>query len=316
MPPWTLKEATFDISYGENVSKKVDPLFLSTIVKERIDDKYAHSLQIFTDGSIDQSGDGGSAFVVPKSNVTRSYKLNRGVSVFTAELYAIFMALTYLCNLSFFPKATVILSDSRSSLQALYRGGTKNRNNLQLKILKLIDSIIGQGTNISLMWLPSHIGIRGNELADSAAKKAKSVGIKVNLGYSISEAKSKVRKACFSKWKNYLKLKCVEEGWIFLGDIKCHIPNLPRKNAKIISRIRTMSSLCLWTSFQCQCKAPASFLHAASGCKCLQMAAVNELCRQFNLASHELLIMHPDLGEKPMRMFSNSVIKSNILKWF
>ncbi|XP_076452728.1 uncharacterized protein LOC143288265 [Babylonia areolata] len=62
--------------------------------------------------------------------------------------------------------------NSKSSLQALTRGGTDNRRGLQQEILFLAHQIIKKGTDLTLMWLPSHTGILGNDMADKAAKEA------------------------------------------------------------------------------------------------------------------------------------------------
>jgi ribonuclease HI len=316
-PPWTLKSAHFEYSYGESVSKKEDPLFLSTLAKEKIDRDHLNSLKIFTDGSIDESGHAGSAFVVPENNVTQCYRLNKGVNVFTTELYAILMALTYMCNLHIVPISAVILSDSLSSLKALSRGGSNQRRNMQQNILKLIDFIIRRGTNLSIMWLPSHVGLKGNDIADCAAKKAKSIGTVVNLRLSVSEARNIVKRICREKYTQYIKQKCEEEGWIFLNKFGCHIPNLPRKNTRIISRIRTLSSCYLWVPLKCPCKSPASFQHTMSGCQSLSlMSPVSDFFRLHNLALPDLITFHQQLGDRPMRIFTNAIINADICHWF
>ena len=128
----------------------------------------------------------GCAFTIPDLGITKRYKLNKGASIFTAELYAILMACSYVNDLPNPPLAVAILSDSKSSLQALARGGTRNRACFQQEILFLAHQIIRCGTDLTFMWLPSHTGIRGNDLADHAAKAATQTGTPVETNQPIS----------------------------------------------------------------------------------------------------------------------------------
>ena len=62
----------------------------------------------------------------------------------------------------------VIFSDSMSSLQSI------NGFNLDSDLVKkFLRAILSQnGKNIVLRWIPSHMGIPGNEKADAAAKSS------------------------------------------------------------------------------------------------------------------------------------------------
>ncbi|WP_411016840.1 ribonuclease H family protein, partial [Salmonella sp. s51944] len=64
----------------------------------------------------------------------------------------------------------VICSDSKSVLQAIKNNNWKNPFICQ--ILQKIDLLYNSNKEITLFWIPSHIGISGNDKADSAAKKA------------------------------------------------------------------------------------------------------------------------------------------------
>ena len=73
----------------------------------------------------------GAAFVVPQlGNVTRKYQLPL-VSIFTAELLAILMALNFFNDLCQPPMAVSVFSDSLSALQAIKRNSLPEKTSLK-----------------------------------------------------------------------------------------------------------------------------------------------------------------------------------------
>nr|KAG5691429.1 hypothetical protein BaRGS_016345 [Batillaria attramentaria] len=192
-PPWELAKPEYEHRYAEGASKKADSALATTLAREKIEQRFSQHLKIDTDGSVLDSGEVGCAFVIPDLGITRRYKLNAGLSIFSAEMYAILMACTFVNDMPNPPLGVVILSDSKSSLQALERGGTRNRSDVQSEILFLAHQIITKGTILALMWLPSHSGIRGNELADRAARDATGDGMEAKLLQTLSEVKTSSR---------------------------------------------------------------------------------------------------------------------------
>ena len=47
-----------------------------------------------------------------------------------------------------------------------------NTSALVTRILELLTNICSEGSEVKLLWVPSHIGIEGNEKADEAARAA------------------------------------------------------------------------------------------------------------------------------------------------
>ena len=72
-------------------------------------------------------------------------------------------------------KDCVVFSDSLSNLQAI--DSCKVENSLILKILKDHNQLTKSGKSITFCWISGHVGIRGNEDADIAAKAGLDVPI-------------------------------------------------------------------------------------------------------------------------------------------
>ena len=68
-------------------------------VREHLNNNYHNHIKIFTDGSVLDSLDSGAGFIIPELKVQNSFYLEKSFSIFTSELYAVLMALNYICNI-------------------------------------------------------------------------------------------------------------------------------------------------------------------------------------------------------------------------
>jgi len=120
----------------------------------------------------------------PQFTAEHSVRLTDNISIFAAELTANKLALLSVINTV---KADIcILSDSFSYLQAVSSGKSISRPNPLTEIFDLIRKC---NRNINVIWLPSHIGIKGNELADRLANFAISGdNINIDIALKLSEA--------------------------------------------------------------------------------------------------------------------------------
>ena len=91
--------------------------------------------------------------------------MHPAASVFTAELFAIYIALQIAAR---YKECTVIFTDSLSSLKAI-QCPQFSRHHLVYHINSLIRQL--PQSKVAIEWVPSHIGIAGNEEADRVAKK-------------------------------------------------------------------------------------------------------------------------------------------------
>ena len=163
---WTLNRPSIDLSMKEVFQKRLKNVVPQPYFRELIHNYYSSCVQIYTDGSKCADGVGAAAVIVGERS--SSATLPRTASIFSAEVHAISIACTLIEQHQ--SNNFAICTDSLSSLQGLAHMEPKNHavKRLQLKIHELLEA----GKRISLIWVPSHCNISGNEAADKAARQA------------------------------------------------------------------------------------------------------------------------------------------------
>jgi ribonuclease HI len=127
---------------------------------------YAEFIRIYTDGS--KEGVKVAAAMVHKRDVVVQCRLPDHSSIFSAEAKAILLALEFV-ELQRSDRF-VVFSDSLSCLQAIHYA--KWSSPFVRDILEKCHFLSLYGKEVHFCWIPSHVGIAGNERADSAAKDA------------------------------------------------------------------------------------------------------------------------------------------------
>ena len=124
---------------------------------------YKNYQQIYTDGSKEASKVGCAIISDNHSNMQR---IPDDSSFFTAEAKAIDLASDFIstCDAN---NIFIIFSDSLSVLKAMNHTSSKNPQ-IQ-KLLEKCHELLAY-KEIALCWIPSHIGIQGNEMVDKQAK--------------------------------------------------------------------------------------------------------------------------------------------------
>ncbi|CAI6357324.1 unnamed protein product [Macrosiphum euphorbiae] len=121
--------------------------------------------KFFTDGSKTNLGVGAA---VVYNETKQMFKLPDFCSVFTTEATAISLALDIIYENRM--NKAIIFSDSLSTLTSILN--IHQPNSISGKIHNQIHRLKTNAQTIIFCWVPSHVGIRGNELADTFAKEA------------------------------------------------------------------------------------------------------------------------------------------------
>ena len=229
-PPWKLK--TPEILYNLCCYKKsdTDPSIFKSRFGE-IRNCYPLFTQIYTDGSKD--GEKAAAAAVCE-DVELSFRLPDNSSIFSAELKAIDLAFDYIEKSK--DDKFIILSDSLSSLQAM--DNLKYENPVVLQLLERFQKL-DETNRIIFCWLPSHMGIRGNERVDRLAKSALTNGVS-DFKILFSDFKTCIRKHITKSWQVswdadlFNKLRSVKP---VLGESHS-VQNLNRREEVVMARCR------------------------------------------------------------------------------
>ena len=166
-PPWRLK-ASYCRELCGQPKRQIQPAELHDRFIQHMREKHSNSIHVYTDGSKTENGVG-YARVSEVEEV--SVRIPDSATIFTAELLAIRDAIIYCARENH--DQTVIISDSRSSLAAIEHMYSPHPIVSEIQDL-LIDSD-ARGKIIELCWVPSHIGVAGNEAADRRASEATQV---------------------------------------------------------------------------------------------------------------------------------------------
>ncbi|XP_058805549.1 uncharacterized protein LOC131672376 [Phymastichus coffea] len=133
------------------------------------------SIKIYTDGSKNSASKSvGSACVCPELNVIKTKSIINKASIFTAECIALSDALDIALEYS--DRNVDIFTDSLSLVLAL--NSPKNKTDINFHVLEIRHKYLtflkksSGESSITIYWVPSHVGILGNELADEHAKLA------------------------------------------------------------------------------------------------------------------------------------------------
>ena len=192
IPSWCVKqpEILFDLRSGKK--SESNPHILKEDFR-RLQSRYKNYQQVYTDVSKEDSK---VSCAVISGNHSNTQRLPDDSSIFTAEAKAVVLALDFISTCDANNKF-IIFSDSLSVLKAMNHTISKNP-----QIKKLLEKCHGllAHKEIVLCWIPSHIGIQGNEMVDQQAKTLLSLE-PTSFKIPFSNFKPSINKYILEEWQ-------------------------------------------------------------------------------------------------------------------
>ena len=132
-----------------------------------------------------------------------------------------------------------IYSDSLSAIQAI---SSQARHRLILEIIEINVQLCKRGITTRLCWVPGHVGIIGNELADRKAKQATMLEQISKQELPPSDIQSVIKEKIYKQWKEEWRRKTIQK--VKAKEVFEHIQMKPldlklkRRDAKVITRLQ------------------------------------------------------------------------------
>ena len=190
-PIWTLNKMKVDLTLKDKIKKKaMSPKEMKAITLKHVNDHYADWNHIYTDGSKEKERVGCGIYNDGLYKGTYA-RISNHCSILTAELQAINEAVNEAVRDESHSK-TVIITDSQSAALLLENPEENNsRYDIAVQILIGNEQLVKKNKETTILWIPAHCDIPGNDMADELANKGrKQKKVSINTKLDPSEVKS------------------------------------------------------------------------------------------------------------------------------
>ena len=197
-PPWEAPPITTTFTRLRNSKDNCTREEMRQMALETMEQLHTPGSQVYyTDGSVDsESGRAGAAYVI--GAVAHGWRTSDHCSSLQTELAAILGALQHFENSG--GQRAVVHTDSKTALQALSRSHHPDNVALVTSILGLASNVKARGATIALNWIPSHVGLWGNEKADVTAREAaKGPLVLQSIRQSLRQTRSEAKRSVWAK---------------------------------------------------------------------------------------------------------------------
>lgn len=198
VPAWFFPQPTVDMAILQYIHKETETE--AFYVNDYIRDMHHPCTEIYTDGSKDPVTErAGASMVVRRVGVSQMWRLTDELSVYATEMTAIIKALEWVEEAR--PRKVVICLDSAAVINSI-QSSRSCRMDLLMEVYTGLYRLERSATTVCFLWIPAHVGVWGNERADSLAKKAlerPEPDVTVNLGRG--EVKVLIQRAVVKQWQ-------------------------------------------------------------------------------------------------------------------
>lgn len=183
----------------------VDPEVCKNLVEYLLGNEYYGRPKIFTDASKSADGRCGIGVYDESNEVRIMMQLKLDTSIMTAETLAIKVAMQHINDRGI--QRAVLLTDSQSACSFLKKSkNTRLRNSVANEILEK-----AKRNRTTIQWIPSHVRVEGNDIADDLARQALSAEFVLENDIFVNDAISYFegrQASSINKWyQEYVKLK-------------------------------------------------------------------------------------------------------------
>ena len=211
---------------------------------ETINTLYTDHIQMYTDGSkYTESTTAG--LWIPDFQHRECWKLKHGQirTIMGAELFALDKGMTWILlhQEILITNKIVLLTDSRAGIEAIRNPKPKHQSHIIDAIKQKAQHLYDSNMDITIQWIPSHVGLEGNEAVDIIAKSAHTNQHETEAELDSSEVKIMIQTAQQKMWQ--LTYDIIRPN-LHIGPIKNKIETWPWasvKNRRIetaLSRLR------------------------------------------------------------------------------
>jgi len=203
-------------------------------------------ISIYIDGSKTDDSPVGAAVYSPELRIALKHKLPSDTSIFSTEAWAIYQALILIESAQH--KRATVFSDYRI-LETLSSHQRKSNSNYLVPLCRSkYHSLSDSNYVINLVWIPSHVGIPGNERADFLARQAALNGRKPKFKVPCTDYCASSSRVLREKTSAFLEDGFLSKGKQFYSlYCKNNLPfqpwfarlSIPREQIVLITRLRS-----------------------------------------------------------------------------
>ena len=236
-PPWEQHNIIFDTSLS---GFKKDQTSETVFWKEyqQLRERYNSHFEAYTDGSKCEQKVAAAAFYPEDPDDPGIIRLRDGSSVFNAELEGLHLALKKFLTLYKSRKNFIVYTDSFSAVESL-RGKSFRAKNVK-RFYNLLTKLPPQ-VQVIIAWIPSHVGLSGNERADGLAKAALTSSLTARSHICWSDLKPKIVMYIETIWQELWNDEARNKLFETLPNLKeslCNRANtLYRKQESVMTRL-------------------------------------------------------------------------------